>query len=88
MKRAQGHFLSSCSRRGAFAQKNHDDLFVSILAIREIRLTAVRKNRQLFLQLLDSIGYSIGINDIVVQNKMGGGEGVLEMVTKEEIVTK
>jgi hypothetical protein len=53
------------------AQKNHDNLVVSILTVREVRLTAVRKYRSLFLEDLGSIG----INDIVVENKMGGGGG-------------
>jgi hypothetical protein len=52
-------------------QKNHDNLVVSILMVRENRLTAVRKIRSLFLEDL----VSIGINDIVVENKMGGGGG-------------
>jgi hypothetical protein len=36
-----------------------------------------------FLELLASIGI---INDIVVRKKMGGGEGDLEVVVKEEMV--
>jgi hypothetical protein len=61
-------------------QKNHDDLFVRISAVRESLLLVFRKNRQLFLALLASIG----INDIVVRKRMG--EGDLEMVVKEERV--
>jgi hypothetical protein len=49
------------------AQKDHDNLVVSILTVREIRLTAVPKSRLLFLEDL----VSIGINDIVVENKQG-----------------
>jgi hypothetical protein len=70
-ERAQGHFLSPGRGAERSAQNHHDSLFVRIRTIRESRLTAFRKNRQLFLQLLASIG----INDIVVQNKMGGGRG-------------
>jgi hypothetical protein len=51
----------------AFTQKNHDDLFVRISAVRESLLLVFRKNGQLFLELLASIG----INDIVVRKKMG-----------------
>jgi hypothetical protein len=63
-----------------FTQKNHDGLFVRISTVRESLLLVFRKNRQLFLELLASIG----INDIVVRKKMG--EGGLEMVVKEEMV--
>jgi hypothetical protein len=68
-----------------FTQKNHDILFVCISAVPESLLLVFRKNRELFLELLASIG----INDIVVRKKMGnagGGEGALEMVVKEEMV--
>jgi hypothetical protein len=53
-----------------FTQKNHDGLFVRISTVREAKPTSlllvVRKNRQLFLELLASIG----INDVVVRKKM------------------
>jgi hypothetical protein len=62
-----------------FTQKNHGILFVRISAVRKSLLLVFRKNRELFLELLASIG----INDIVVRNKMGGGD--LEMVVKEEM---
>jgi hypothetical protein len=56
-----------------FTQKNHDILFVCISTVRESLLLVFRKNGQLFLELLASIG----INDIVVRKKweMGGGGG-------------
>jgi hypothetical protein len=52
-------------------QKNDDDLFVCISAVRESLLTAFRKNHQLFLEPLASIG----INDIVVQKAYWGAGG-------------
>jgi hypothetical protein len=52
-------------------QKNHDDLFVRISTVRESLLLVFRKNGQLFLELLASIG----INDIAVRTKMSGGGG-------------
>jgi hypothetical protein len=55
-----------------FTQKNHDDLFVRISTVRESLLLVFRKNGQLFLELLASIG----INDIVVRKKLGGGRAV------------
>jgi hypothetical protein len=64
----------------SFTQKNHDNPFVRISSVRESLLLVFRKNRQLFLELLASIG----INDIVVRKRMG--EGDLEMVVKEERV--
>jgi hypothetical protein len=67
---------------GPFTQKNHDDLFVRISAVRESLLLVYRKNRQLLLGLLASIG----INDVVVRKKKRGGEEGLEMVVKEEMV--
>jgi hypothetical protein len=48
-----------------FTQKNHDNLFVRISTVRESLLLVFRKNRQLFLERLASIG----INEIVVRNK-------------------
>ena len=42
-----------------------------ISTVRESLLLVFRKNRQLFLELLASIG----INDIVVRKKMGNGGG-------------
>jgi hypothetical protein len=67
-----------------FTQNNHDILFVCISTVPESLLLVFRKNRQLFLELLASIG----INDIVVRKKTGngGGERDLEMVVKEEMV--
>ena len=50
------------------AQKNYDNVFLHILMVRQIRLTAVRKVRSLFLEDPGSIGK----NDVVVENKMGG----------------
>jgi hypothetical protein len=64
-----------------FTQKNHDDLFVRISTVPESLLLVFRKNRQLFHELLASIG----INDIVVRKKCGGEEG-LEMVVRDEMV--
>jgi hypothetical protein len=55
----------------AFTQNNHDDLFVRISTVRDSLLLVFRKNRQLFLELLASIG----INDIIVPQKMGVGVG-------------
>jgi hypothetical protein len=52
---------------GPFTQKNHDDLFVRISAIRESPLLVFRKIRQLFLELLASIG----IDDIDFNKKNG-----------------
>jgi hypothetical protein len=70
----------------AFTQNNHDDLFVRISTVRDSLLLVFRKNRQLFLELLASIG----INDIIVPQKMGVGVGWGGvgggMVVKEEMV--
>jgi hypothetical protein len=45
-ERAQGHFLSPWSKGvGPFTQKNHDDLFVRISAVRKSLLLVFRKNR-------------------------------------------
>jgi hypothetical protein len=52
-----------------FTQKNHDNLFVRISTVQGSLLLVFRKNRQLFLELLASIG----INDIVVRERRNGG---------------
>jgi hypothetical protein len=64
-----------------FTQKNHDIPFVCISTVRESLLLVFRKKSLTFVELLASIG----INDIVVRKKMGGG-GDLEMVVNEEMV--